>query len=90
MKIYSVYDRKSKSYKQPMTIPLAGEALRGFIDCCTDGKHMFSKWPHDFDLYQVGSFDDLTGKIDPCNILLANGGDFEKPNNVVNLEKGTA
>lgn len=64
VKMFSVYDRKIESYMSPFYEHHAGSALRSFEGAVTDPKSTFNKHPDDFVLYEVGTWDDSTGKAE--------------------------
>lgn len=61
--IFSVFDRKVEAFMTPFFARSRGEAMRSFMDACSDGKHNFVKYPNDFELCQLGWFDDDNGNI---------------------------
>lgn len=63
LKIFSIRDSKGEMYMQPFFQKTAGEAERSFRSLANDEKTMVCKHPEDFDLYYLGEYDDLTGKI---------------------------
>ena len=66
MKIFSVFDSKVESYMTPFFMRHNGEAIRAFTQMVTDTSNpnnMAAKYPADFTLFELGSFDDSTGKI---------------------------
>ena len=67
MKIYSIYDTKTSSFHIPFFAQSNGAALRIFMDE-TNRAHdnnMLFKHPADFVLYEIGTFDQDSGKILP-------------------------
>lgn len=62
-KIYAVFDNKAEAYMAPFTTLNAALALRSFADNLSDPNSIFAKHPHDFCLYEIGTFDDHTGDI---------------------------
>jgi hypothetical protein len=64
LKVFSVYDSKVEVYFPPFMLKNKGEALRGMMELVTDGKSNISKYPEDFTLFELGSFDDSTAKFD--------------------------
>jgi len=62
--VVSVYDTVAKIYGPPLGFLNAGEACRWFADLVNgaDGNNV-AKHPKDFILYDVGSFDDLSGVL---------------------------
>lgn len=62
-KIFTVFDSKAELYMQPFFMATTGQALRSFEDTCNDTSTVFSKHPADFTLFEIGTYDDLTGNI---------------------------
>lgn len=65
--ILSVKDLGAQSFGRPIFAPAVGVVLRSFADEVNrraDDNDMF-KHPADFELYKIGTFDDLTGIITP-------------------------
>ena len=62
--IYAVRDNKVNGFMQPMFLLSEGVARRSFTDAINGDKNgLFYKYPGDFDLYSLGSFDDQTGEL---------------------------
>jgi hypothetical protein len=66
--IFSVRDSKAGAYLPPFFMPTRAQAERAFADCINDEKHQFGKHPEDYTFYEIGSFDDHTGKIETTEI----------------------
>lgn len=64
-RIYSVYDNKAEAYMAPFTTSNAGLALRTFADTVNNPDSIFAKHPDDFVLFELGTFDDVSGRVDP-------------------------
>lgn len=68
--VLSVYDRAAATYGRPLFAAAVGAAMRSFQDEVNrpaEDNPMY-KHPGDFDLVELGTFDDQTGKfvsIDP-------------------------
>lgn len=62
LKVFSVYDEKACAFSSPFNMAHKGQAMRAFQDLIQDGKSMVSKHPGDFKLYELGEFDDNSGK----------------------------
>lgn len=76
LEAYSVYDAGVKAFMQPFFVRSKGEALRSFMDACTDGKAPFMRHPGDYTLYWLASYDDATGLFssnerDPVRVISA-------------------
>lgn len=62
--LYSVYDRKSKTYASPFTEVADGTAIRAMQDLIANNQnHPFARYPEDFELVRCGSFNELDGSI---------------------------
>lgn len=64
LNMYSLYDAKAEIFHPPFYKHTHGEAERDTRTLVNDGKSMVNKYPEDYDLYHVGTYDDKTGKID--------------------------
>lgn len=63
MKIFSIRDSKAESYLQPFFSPNVATAIRAVSQAANEPGHNFNNYAQDYDLYQVASFDEMTGKI---------------------------
>ena len=61
--LYSVYDAKVKYFHNPMFMRNKGEAIRSWQEAANDDKSQICRHPSDFDLFEMGEFDDQTGSI---------------------------
>lgn len=59
--IFTVYDQKAKAFITPFFMHNDDLALRIFKECANSEQHMFGKYPTDFILYRIGTFEDTTG-----------------------------
>lgn len=66
---YSVYDVKAELYGPLFLLKSHGEALRGFQDLCEDKNTMPGRHPGDFKLVQLGTFDDVSGRLEATDPL---------------------
>lgn len=62
--VCSVFDVKAKAYMSPFYVPNVNIARRSFGDAVLDQSTGISKHPKDYQLYQVGVFDDNAGVFD--------------------------
>lgn len=62
-KIYSVRDSKGEFYEKPFYAHTHGEAERMFHQAVNSPETSLNKYPTDFDLYHLGDYDNITGKI---------------------------
>lgn len=63
MQIYSVRDLAVEAYGPPIFVRARGEALRQFIDACKDKTTQFAKHPSDYEMYYLGTWDDVSGQL---------------------------
>jgi hypothetical protein len=61
--ICTVKDRAADAYGRPMFVPSTGVAIRSFSDEINrnSADNQLYNHPDDFDLYELGQFDDNTG-----------------------------
>lgn len=60
--LFAIYDCKSETYSAPFPFPNKAVAIRSFVESAGDAATRISKYPADFSLWQVGHYDDQTGK----------------------------
>lgn len=65
MKIFSIYDGKIRSFMRPFMDAHTGSALRSFEEACKEPTSPFAKFPADFVLYEIGTFNTETGLVSP-------------------------
>jgi hypothetical protein len=70
LQVYSIRDAKGEVYNTPFFQKTHGEAERNFRELVSDPKSMVSKYPEDFDLYHLGTYDDQSGLIKPLDTPL--------------------
>lgn len=61
--IYTVYDSKAEAYMQPFFSQTAGTAARAFEKAVNDPQHDFHQNAGDYTLFEIGQWDEHTGKI---------------------------
>lgn len=63
--VVAVRDRAMDAFMQPFFVPSIGMALRSFGDEVNRSESPMYSHPEDYDLYQIGSYDDATGALSP-------------------------
>ena len=63
--IYSVYDSLAEAYMEPWFAKNDATARRSFSVAINEVGHNFNKFPQDFVLFKIGSWDADSGVIDP-------------------------
>ncbi|QXP08374.1 MAG: nonstructural protein [Arizlama microvirus] len=66
---YSIYDRKGLVYSPPFFAAQDGLAVRSFTDAANDPATTISRYPDDYVLYRVGSYDDASGSLLPATVI---------------------
>jgi hypothetical protein len=63
LNICTVKDRAADAFGRPMFVPSTGVAIRSFSDEINrnNADNQLYNHPDDFDLYELGTFDDNTG-----------------------------
>jgi len=64
LKAFAVYDVKAEAYGAPMFIATEGIALRSWAAACTSPKSPFAEHPTDYKLFEIGSWDPRTGRLE--------------------------
>lgn len=75
LKMFTVYDSKAETYLRPFSMLTTGEAIRGFITTLNDPQTEYCKYPADFTLFEVGTFDETKAAfvIHEAMVNLGNG-----------------
>lgn len=83
IEVFAVYDAKSKAFMQPFYAAAPGLAGRMFGEACQDPSTALFKYPEDFVLYHIGTFDDASGELVPLakHEQLARATDFKGGSN---------
>jgi len=61
--MYAVYDMKAAAFLQPYFSQLDATAIRALSAAVNDPTTMLNKFPGDYALYQIGTFDDQLGQL---------------------------
>lgn len=62
-KVFAVRDSKAVAFMQPFFSGANGAAIRAFADAANDGKSPIAMHPEDYNLYELGDFDDNSGEF---------------------------
>lgn len=63
-KIYAIYDEKAEAYNAPFPLATDGLAQRSFEMACTNPATDLYKYPGDFKLYCIATWDDCKGSFE--------------------------
>lgn len=72
-KVFTVYDSKAEAYMQPFFSGTTGLAIRSFTEVCNNKEHAFNKYPDDYTLFEIGTFDDSNGIIEVSQTKKSHG-----------------
>lgn len=61
--VCAVRDSAVNAFIRPFFVPAVGAAMRGFADEVNRADSEMCKHPDDYELYELGSFDDETGRF---------------------------
>lgn len=64
LQLYSVYDKKTQVFSPPMSFHNDEHAQRDLANEVTSKGGMLAKFPSDYELHRVGSWDDHDGKLE--------------------------
>jgi len=63
--IFTVYDSAARRYLRPFHAQTIEMALRQFRAILTDPEHQFARFPEDYSLFHIGTFDSERGEVIP-------------------------
>lgn len=61
--VFAVYDSKAECYSNPFLFTTRGMAHRSWETSCADEKAPYNQHPEDFTLFELGSYNTLTGEL---------------------------
>lgn len=62
--VVAVFDKKMALYERPFTCRMTAEAIREWDMIRKDTSTKIGKNPEDFDLFQIGTYDDEQGTLE--------------------------
>lgn len=63
--VFTVYDSAAGLYLEPFHAPSIEFAVRGFREAVNKPDHQFNKFPEDYTLFHIGTFDPQSGVLNP-------------------------
>jgi len=61
--VFAIFDKKALAYMAPFFQPNELVAMRNVGSAVADEESLLGKYPEDYDLYQVGTWDDQSGAL---------------------------
>lgn len=83
--LYAILDTVSGQFSAPVMEPNDGCAIRNFM--LGSGLERFGSYAKDFSLYCVGSYNNMSGEIEPCRLLVGNYSNLAQSQEVKQNEK---
>lgn len=71
--VFSIHDGAANAYINPFFVPNIGLAKRTFQSCANDLEHLFGKFPQDFTLFELGSWEADTSTFDLYKTPVSHG-----------------
>lgn len=65
LKSFSLFDLKANAYSTPFFFNHQGQAIRAVMDMLSSADSVPARHPQDFQLWELGTWDDQTGRYDP-------------------------
>lgn len=67
-KLYSVFDKKAAVYCAPFLAHNMASAIRDLSRAANDPQSVVGQYPSDYELYEVGDWDENTGVIEARSV----------------------
>ena len=67
VELFSVYDTAAERFLPTWDAPTMEFAIRAFRETVNRPDHQFNKYPGDYTLFHVGSFNQETGQLEPLS-----------------------
>lgn len=76
----AVFDLATETFARPFFVSHPGQAMRSFMDELKNKDSELGKHPGDYELFEVGSYDDANGQFTtpPAPVRLLRGSDFKE------------
>lgn len=66
--VCAVRDSAVQAFMQPIFVPHVGHAVRSFQDECKKSDSVIAAHPSDYELFEIGSYDDSSGLMRPFEV----------------------
>lgn len=66
--LFTVYDSAAGAYLDPFVAPSPEFAIREFKRAVNDEGHQFNRFPEDYTLFLMGTFDPMNGNLTPLTL----------------------
>ena len=87
LQAFSIFDHASETFAGPFFVPSERVALRVFNDVANNPQSDVSKYPKDYELFHIGTFDTTTALLtDEKPTMIARASSMIKPENTDQLQ----
>lgn len=62
--VLAVYDEKAEAFAQPFFQQSELVGVRSFVGAAQDQESLLFKFPRDYSLYKLGTYDDVSGRFE--------------------------
>lgn len=69
IELFAIFDSAAVRFIEPFPASTVQVAIRGFQEACSKEGHQFEKFPEDYTLFHVGTFDPEKGEIESWSDL---------------------
>ena len=63
--LFAIWDDKAQAFMPPWAMTTRGLALRSFGELANQEGHNIFNHPQDFRLFEIGTFNSATGRVEP-------------------------
>lgn len=90
LRVYCIFDKKGLNFGPPVCAMNDALAKRYFQELCSSNGSIYSKYPEDFDLYEIGFYDEDTAKLTSheSNLFITNATEFFQKSVDPNVSSG--
>lgn len=81
MRLFTIYDRAIESHGNPFFQPTANAAIRMMKTETQREGSMVNQHPEDYELWQIGELNEVTGDFTPEKTRIARAQDLKGPTN---------
>lgn len=87
MKVLTVYDSKAAAYLPPFYMRTTAEAVRAYEATSNDPESNMCKYPEDYTLFEIGTWDDNNGEIEMYEVKKSLGLAIEYKKNQTKIQE---
>lgn len=89
--VFSIHDQAAGAYMRPFFVTAVGLAVREFERLANEKEGNVSRWPDQYTLFELGTYEDSTGVLESLEIPKSHGNAVQylsnEDNNINNVEQ---